>query len=168
MLPFGAGFLHSAEYIRDFTYVPQIVYLILSSGILGLFPVFAEMTRTVVEIRGLRLHFSWMEKSFISQDGMAGWDAKYVSLSGSQLWVTLTLRGHSGMLGSPLVVTPGGRTGGGVMLNIIQPTWQAPNRKPPGPNVNRAEGNRDFSGSPVVKTPHSQCRGPRFDPCLGN
>ena len=122
MLPFGAGFLHSAEYIRDFTYVPQIVYLILSSGILGLFPVFAEMTRTAVEIRGLRLHFSWMEKSFISQDGTAGWDAKYVSLSGSQLWVTLTLRGHSGMLGSPWVVTPGGRAGGGVILNIIQPT----------------------------------------------
>ena len=61
-----------------------------------------------------------------------------------------------------------GQGGGGVMLNITQPTWQAPNRKPPGPNVNRAEGNRDFPGSPVVKTPCSQCGGPRFDPWLEN
>ena len=26
----------------------------------------------------------------------------------------------------------------------------------------------DFPGGPVVKTPHSQCRGPRFDPRSGN
>ena len=26
----------------------------------------------------------------------------------------------------------------------------------------------DFPGGPVAKTPHSQCRGPRFDPCSGN
>ena len=26
----------------------------------------------------------------------------------------------------------------------------------------------DFPGSPVVKTPCSQCRGHGFDPCLGN
>ena len=25
----------------------------------------------------------------------------------------------------------------------------------------------DFSGGPVAKTPHSQCRGSRMDPCLG-
>ena len=24
--------------------------------------------------------------------------------------------------------------------------------------------NRDFPGSPVAKTPHSQCKGPWFDP----
>ena len=92
------------------TYVPQIVYLILCSGILELSPAFPVMTRTAVEIRGLRLHFSWTD----AQDGMAGWDAKYVSLSGSQLWVILTLRGHSGMLGSRMIVTPGGqgRVGG--------------------------------------------------------
>ena len=48
---------------------------------------------------------------YSSVDGMAGWDAKYVSLRGSQLWVTLTLRGHAGMLGSPLVVTPGAGQG---------------------------------------------------------
>ena len=28
--------------------------------------------------------------------------------------------------------------------------------------------NRDFPGGPVVKTPHSQCRGHRFNPRLGN
>ena len=27
---------------------------------------------------------------------------------------------------------------------------------------------RDFPGGPVVKTPHSQCREPRFDPRSGN
>ena len=27
---------------------------------------------------------------------------------------------------------------------------------------------RDFPGGAVVKTPHSQCRGPGFDPCSGN
>ena len=27
---------------------------------------------------------------------------------------------------------------------------------------------RDFPGGPVAKTPHSQCRGPRFDPWLRN
>ena len=27
---------------------------------------------------------------------------------------------------------------------------------------------RDFPGGPVVKTPCSQCRGPRFDPWSGN
>ena len=27
---------------------------------------------------------------------------------------------------------------------------------------------RDFPGVLVVKTPHSQCWGPRFDPCSGN
>ena len=27
---------------------------------------------------------------------------------------------------------------------------------------------QDFSGGPVGKTPHSQCRGPRFDPWSGN
>ena len=27
---------------------------------------------------------------------------------------------------------------------------------------------RDFSGSAVVKTLHVQCKGFRFDPCLGN
>ena len=27
---------------------------------------------------------------------------------------------------------------------------------------------RDFSGGPAVKTPRSQCRGPRFDPWSGN
>ena len=27
---------------------------------------------------------------------------------------------------------------------------------------------RDFSGGPVAKTPCSQCRGPGFDPWLGN
>ena len=26
----------------------------------------------------------------------------------------------------------------------------------------------DFPGGPVVKTPHSQCRGPGFDPWSGN
>ena len=32
----------------------------------------------------------------------------------------------------------------------------------------RKKQDRDFSGSPVVKTLHSQYRGCRFDPCLGN
>ena len=27
---------------------------------------------------------------------------------------------------------------------------------------------RDFPGGPVAKTPHSQCRGPRFDAWSGN
>ena len=27
---------------------------------------------------------------------------------------------------------------------------------------------RDFPGGPVVRTLCSKCRGPRFDPCLGN
>ena len=27
---------------------------------------------------------------------------------------------------------------------------------------------RDFPGGPVVKTPHSQCRGDGFSPWLGN
>ena len=27
---------------------------------------------------------------------------------------------------------------------------------------------RDFPGGPVAKAPHSQCRGPRFDPWSGN
>ena len=27
---------------------------------------------------------------------------------------------------------------------------------------------RDFPGGPVAKTPHSQSRGPRFDPSSGN
>ena len=27
---------------------------------------------------------------------------------------------------------------------------------------------RDFPGGPVGKTPHCQCRGPRFDPWSGN
>ena len=27
---------------------------------------------------------------------------------------------------------------------------------------------RDFPGGAVVKTPHSQCRGPKFDPWSGN
>ena len=27
---------------------------------------------------------------------------------------------------------------------------------------------RDFPGGPVGKTPHSQCRGPEFDPWSGN
>ena len=30
------------------------------------------------------------------------------------------------------------------------------------------KGAWDFPGEPVVKTPHSQCRGPRFNPWLGN
>ena len=30
------------------------------------------------------------------------------------------------------------------------------------------EGERDFPGGPVAKTPHSQCRGPGFDPWSGN
>ena len=32
----------------------------------------------------------------------------------------------------------------------------------------RKERQGDFPGGPVVKTPHSQCRGPRFDPWSGN
>ena len=28
--------------------------------------------------------------------------------------------------------------------------------------------NRDFPGGPVAKTPHSQCRGPRFKPWSGS
>ena len=28
-------------------------------------------------------------------------------------------------------------------------------------------GFRDFPGGPVAKTPHSQCRGPRFTPWSG-
>ena len=31
-----------------------------------------------------------------------------------------------------------------------------------------SELSRDFPGGPVVKTPHSQCRGPGFDPWSGN
>ena len=31
-------------------------------------------------------------------------------------------------------------------------------------NINQ----RDFPGGAVVKTPHSQCRGPRFNPWSGN
>ena len=31
----------------------------------------------------------------------------------------------------------------------------------------RKEG-RDFPGGPAVKTPHSQCMGPGFDPWSGN
>ena len=27
---------------------------------------------------------------------------------------------------------------------------------------------KDFPGNPVVKTPHFQCRGPRFSPWLGD
>ena len=29
-------------------------------------------------------------------------------------------------------------------------------------------GIRKFPGSPVVRTLHSHCQGPKFDPCLGN
>jgi len=29
-------------------------------------------------------------------------------------------------------------------------------------------GDKDFLGNPVAKTPYSQCRGPWFDPCSGN
>ena len=33
-------------------------------------------------------------------------------------------------------------------------------------NLKRSLG--DFPGGPLGKTPHSQCRGPRFDPWSGN
>ena len=32
-----------------------------------------------------------------------------------------------------------------------------------GPELSKSKA-RDFPGGPVVKTPSSQCRGPRFDP----
>ena len=34
--------------------------------------------------------------------------------------------------------------------------------------VNLKEKSQDFPGGPVVKTPHSQCRGPRFNSWSGN
>ena len=43
-------------------------------------------------------------------------------------------------------------------------------RKPPRTKGERLSRNvhRDFPGGEVVKTPHSQCRGPGFDPQAGN
>ena len=35
-------------------------------------------------------------------------------------------------------------------------------------DVEIAEVREVFPGGPVAKTLHSQCRGPRFDPCSGN
>ena len=32
----------------------------------------------------------------------------------------------------------------------------------------KKRGTRNFPGGPVAKTPHSQCRGPRFHPCSGH
>ena len=32
----------------------------------------------------------------------------------------------------------------------------------------KSEAYRDFPGGTEDKTPHSQCRGPGFDPCSGN
>ena len=35
-------------------------------------------------------------------------------------------------------------------------------------DVENAQVREVFPGGPVAKTLHSQCRGPRFDPCSGN
>ena len=42
--------------------------------------------------------------------------------------------------------------------------------KSTGLNVNLIQKHpcRDFPGGPLVKNPHSQCRGPRFNPWSGN
>lgn len=32
----------------------------------------------------------------------------------------------------------------------------------------KSERSKDFPGRPVVKTPHFQCKGHKFDPWLGN
>ena len=36
------------------------------------------------------------------------------------------------------------------------------------PKAKKFREGRDFPGGPVVETPQSQCRGPRFHPWAGN
>ena len=35
-------------------------------------------------------------------------------------------------------------------------------------NISQKEKDRNFPAGPTVKTPHSQCRGPGFNPWSGN